>query len=139
METNSHFKIKLMQIAEKYATLAMNETRIDLVKKYISVVERTFRLVMEYDKNQIAANVDPIYKFGVYIDRPMIRSEVYDKYIEFCEAIEIEPLSRNLFYRKLREMGFKDKSASDNEYFVPPAKLKTKVSKVKEFKLLSDV
>lgn len=112
-------KEKLLGISKKYAEMALTEAKVDLVSKYMSIAERALSMANKL-RDRVVPEIDPVFRFGTYIVKPMPRSVVYEKYLEFCAALQVDPLPRNKFYGKLRGIGFTDKSKNDNEYFLPP-------------------
>ena len=120
MEISKEIQDKLILIGNKYADKVLEDgVKLDSARKAFSISERAFKLVLDIDNRQNVF-VDAVRKFAAQIDARMRRSDTYRSYIDFCLSIECEPVSRNDFFRKLRELKFSEKRLTDGYYFIPP-------------------
>ncbi len=154
-DVSEDISVRMKAIGDKYADRILNEkpnenaneNEISLKRldKYFQISLRAYKMVLDIDREKHRIiHIDVVKEFSSLVVERTLRSDVYRKFLAFCEAADLEPVARNTLYEKLRELKFQKKKMHGGWYLTPPktaikSELLTKVRpKLKTMEIVAD-
>lgn len=112
----------LKGLSEKYVQVAKDATSTKAASMALTVAERALAMLMKIQKENDEASGTIHTTFLSQVNAVLLRSQLWNMYVDYCEMRDMKPLRKCDFFDKLALMDFTVKRVSGQMKVYPPRK-----------------